>query len=164
MKRLLLLSILCWSATALSHEPGHGGTPEGATPPRTTASGTDLYGEDMPLGRPIGIGAALADAGRWQQRSGKFEGRVTQVCQNKGCWLVLAEGDRHARVFSGHRFFLPKDTTGRAIVYGTLGERRLDEGTARHLAEDAGQDPAAVRGEQVEYRIDAISVELLPAS
>jgi hypothetical protein len=166
MKRLLL-SILPLSAACLAHGPSAAGGHDeagAATVPRTTARGTMVYGEDMPLGAPIDIGTALADASAWQQRAGKFEGRVAQVCQNKGCWLVLADGDRSARVFSGHRFFLPKDTAGNAIVHGVLEEHRVEEAMARHLAEDAGQDPSTIHGDQLEYRIDARSVELLPAS
>lgn len=165
MKRLLLLSILLSSATVFAHEPAAGdhGDDAGASAPRTSARGTQVYGNDMPLGAPVGIGAALADSSKWRHREGKFEGRVAQVCQNKGCWLVLADGDRSARVFSGHRFFLPKDTTGNAIVHGVLEEHRVEEAMARHLAEDAGQDPSTIHGDQVEYRIDARSVELLPA-
>ncbi|MCK9488296.1 MAG: DUF4920 domain-containing protein [Xanthomonadales bacterium] len=132
--------------------------------PVITASGSAVYGEAMPLGKPLAVGSAIDQADQWLARPGKFEGRITSVCQNRGCWLVLADGERHARVFSGHSFFLPKDTTGTAVVHGRLSQRTLNEGFARHLAEDAGQDPAAISGEQVEYRIDAVSVEILPGS
>lgn len=127
------------------------------------AQTAEQHGEDMPLGRPIGIGAALDNDSTWTGRYGKFEGRVTEVCQNRGCWLVLADGDRHARVFTGHRFFLPRDFQGEAVVFGRLGKRTLSEAFAKHLAEDGGRDPDEVSGEQVEYRIDARSIRLLPA-
>ncbi len=137
---------------------------DGVSTPVITESGSAVYGDAMPLGRPLAIGQAIADADGWQARPGKFEGRITQVCQNKGCWLVLAEGDRYARVFSGHKFFLPKDTTGQAIVHGKLSERTVSEAFAKHLAEDSGRDPDQVVGEQIEYRIDAVSVEIRPAA
>ncbi len=132
--------------------------------PVLTASGSAVYGEPMPLGKPLAVGAAIDQVDQWQARPGKFAGRITSVCQNRGCWLVLADGEHHVRVASGHRFFLPKDTTGTAVVHGRLSQRTLSEDFARHLAEDAGQDPAGISGEQVEYRIDAVSVEILPAS
>lgn len=137
---------------------------DGVSTPVITEKGSHVYGEPMPLGRPVGIGTAIADSNHWEGKRTKFEGRVTQVCQTKGCWIVLADGDRYARVFSGHGFYMPKDTTGSAVVYGVLGERNVSEEFARHLAEDAGRDPAGIVGEQVEFRIDATSVELLPAS
>lgn len=140
-----------------------GAADEGASTPMISERGTAIYGEAMPLGRPLDIGAALAESEVWNRRRGKFEGRITSVCQNKGCWLVLTEGGREARVFSGHAFFLPKDTTGRAIVYGSLSKRTYSEAMNQHLAEDSGRDPSQVSGELVEYRIDALSVEILTA-
>lgn len=134
-----------------------------ASAPVITATGSAVYGEPMPLGRPIGVGVALAQVDRWQGKTTKFEGRVTQVCQNKGCWLVLADGEHMARVVTGHRFFLPKDTTGRAVVYGALKENVLSESQARHLAVDAGIDSGGIEGEQVEYLIEANSVEIAAA-
>jgi hypothetical protein len=156
MSRLIAALFVLACAPALAED--------GVSTPTTSARGTQVYGEAMPLGRPIGIGAALAQADQWQGRRTKFEGRITQVCQNKGCWLVLADGERHARVAGGHAWFLPKDTTGTAVVYGILSERTVSEEFARHLAQDSGGDPAQVAGEQVEYRIDASSVELLPST
>lgn len=155
-----LLAMTCMPLFAA--DPGADG--DGTSKPTVTAAGTHVYGQPMPLGKPLAIGSALAEVGQWRGRSGKFEGRITEVCQNKGCWLVLADGDRYARVFSGHAFFMPKDTSGRAVVHGTLAERTVSEEFARHLAEDSGRDPSTVVGEQIEYRIDAVSVELLPAS
>lgn len=151
-----------WMGLALLLASSAVAADEGVSTPAISERGTAVYGETMPLGRPIDIGSALADTGTWLSRRTKYEGRIASVCQNKGCWLVLAEGDQYARVFSGHRFFLPKDTTGRAVVYGTLSERTISEEFARHLAEDSGQDPSTVHGEQIEYRIDAASVEILP--
>lgn len=135
-----------------------------ASAPMATERGSHVYGQAMPLGKPLAIGDALTSASAWTGRHGKFEGRVTQVCQKKGCWMILADGDRYARVFTGYAFLLPKDANGRAIVYGTLGERTVDEAFVKHMAEDAGRDPDSVVGDQVEYRIDASSIELFPAS
>ena len=134
-----------------------------ASKPTVTEYGTHVYGERMPLGKPLPIDNAISSSD-WNGRRGKFEGRVTQVCQKEGCWMILAEGDRYARVFTGHAFTLPKDASGRAVVYGKLGERTVNEAFAKHMAEDAGRDPDTVVGDQIEFRIDATSVELLPAS
>jgi hypothetical protein len=156
MKRLTGLFLALASLGALADG--------GVSTPVVTEKGSHVYGEAMPLGKPVDIGRAIGNIDQWQGRLTKFEGRVTQVCQAKGCWLVLADGDRYARVFSGHGFFMPKDTTGQAVVYGVLGERTVSEEFARHLAEDSGRDASTIVGEQVEFRIDATSVELLPAS
>lgn len=135
---------------------------DGASVPAITEHGTHVHGDSMPLGKPLPVGTALSSPA-WNGKRGKFEGRVTQVCQKEGCWMILAEGDRYARVFTGHAFELPKDASGRAIVYGKLGQRTIDEAFAKHMAEDAGRNPDTVVGDQIEFRIDAVSVELIPA-
>lgn len=129
--------------------------------PIAVVDGHPVYGVAMPDGAAIPIGSALAAVSEHAGKPGKFEGRITKVCQTKGCWLVLAEGELHARVkFGNHNFYIPKDASGNAVVYGTLEVKTLAEDVAKHLAEDAGQDPATVSGEQQEYRITATSVML----
>ncbi len=131
--------------------------------PIAVVDGQPVYGVDMPAGDAVDIKDALANVAQYADKPSKFSGRVAQVCQTKGCWLVLANGETHARVMFGkHDFYIPKDTSGNAVVYGTLTVKDLDEKTAKHLAEDAGKDPATVTGPQVEYRITATSVMLQP--
>lgn len=117
------------------------------------------YGEPMPAGEATPVSAALAGAGAEPGAPRKFSGRITEVCQAKGCWVMLEDDGRAARVMmKDHAFFLPKDTRGAAVVFGTLQARTLDAAAAQHLAEDAGKDePAPTQ----EFRILATSVELL---
>jgi hypothetical protein len=139
--------------------------PEIPSQPIAVIDGHPIYGVAMPEGAATPIGRALADASAYLGKPGKFEGRIAKVCQKKGCWMILAEGERYARVrFGQHDFFIPKDSAGKAVVYGTLEWKTLSEETAKHLAEDSGLDPATVRGEQQEYRITASSVMLLGES
>lgn len=118
-----------------------------------------IYGGAMPDGEARAIGAALAEIESLAGQPAKFAGRVTQVCQAKGCWLILEDNGRHARVRTkDHAFFVPKDASGRAVVFGALSEVELKPEMAKHLAEDAGESgPVASR----EYQIVADSVVLL---
>ena len=108
--------------------------------------------------KPVALNDALAtlDAAT-PSRTGVFSGRVGKVCQQQGCWMQLLDGEQMARVMTGHKFTLPKDFSGNAVVSGTLARIELSEEEARHMAKDAGKDfdPAASR---VEYRIDATGV------
>ncbi|MDH5608211.1 MAG: DUF4920 domain-containing protein [Cyclobacteriaceae bacterium] len=72
----------------------------------------------------------------------KLGGVVTDVCQSKGCWMVLENpGDDPIRVtFKDYGFFVPKDISGKyVIVEGVVRKSILGEKEARHFAEDAGQ-------------------------
>lgn len=116
------------------------------------------FGAAMPEGDAVPVSAALDHPEQFGEPARKFSGRVTQVCQHKGCWMMLEDDGRAVRVImSDHSFSLPKDASGQAVVYGVLGEQDLSKDAAEHLAEDAGDGrPVAKR----EYRITAFAVRL----
>lgn len=122
------------------------------------------YGDPMPAdAAPVSIASALADADAHDDAPRAFSGRVGRVCQTKGCWVMITEGDAMARVMTGHRYFLPKDASGDAVVYGTLVRKEMSPEQAAHMAKDAG-DAAPPDGQgAVEWRIDALSIRIEPA-
>jgi hypothetical protein len=126
--------------------------------PVAAAIGAETFGAAMPEGEAKPLAAALADPASQGEPARKFSGRVVEVCQNKGCWMMLEQDGVAARVMMHeHSFALPKDASGQAIVYGVLSEKELSEEVAEHLAEDsASKQPVARR----EYRINAYSVSL----
>ncbi len=83
-----------------------------------------------------------------------ISGRIGKVCQKHGCWMTLHDGDAMVRVETGHRFEIPVDAKGDAVVLGTLKRSTLDEAGAAHLRTesldaDAGEswtlDAAGIR-------------------
>lgn len=116
------------------------------------------YGQPIPAGDTVPVSRAIAafDAHAGQPR--RFSGRITEVCQAKGCWLMLEDDGRAARVmFGDHAFSIPKDTAGRAVVHGVLTRKALTPAQVEHLSADSGRGVAA---EPVEYRITADGVEI----
>ncbi len=103
-------------------------------------------------------------------RIADFEGKefvltseVSKVCQVKGCWMILSEADRSARVrFKDYEFFVPTDITGRRVeARGFLSEVELSEEEAKHFAEDAEAGSSdTVTGPQREYNFTATSVRV----
>lgn len=88
---------------------------------------------------------------------------VTEVCQVKGCWMILVDGDTKVRVtFKDYGFFMPKDLAGKKVVVeGVLSEEVLSEKDARHYAEDAGKSKAEIakiKGDQRELGFEATGV------
>lgn len=116
------------------------------------------FGEPMPAGEAMPVSQAVAQAGAEPGEARKFSGRITEVCQTKGCWVMLEDDGQAVRVMmKNHDIAIPKDARGPAIVFGTLTVKELDAKMARHLADDAGREaPVATR----EYRITATSLEL----
>lgn len=152
---IALSLIACAPAFAAGDEPA----------PVAVVDGYPVYGAQMPEGDATPIGTALSAAEKYAGTPQKFSGRVTKVCQKKGCWMVLASGEQSARVMFGNDdFFIPKNTSGDAVVHGTLILKPMSEAEAKHMAEDGGQDPAKVSGPAMEVQISATSVMLLPAA
>ncbi|PCI36388.1 MAG: hypothetical protein COB53_09800 [Elusimicrobia bacterium] len=98
------------------------------------------------------------------------EGRVTSVCMNKGCWLVLTgdESDALVRIkFKKYKYFVPKDIAGRrALVQGTLMVKRISRKAAQHYEDDraaaAGRKPHIIKKGRVELTLMADAVEVAP--
>ncbi|HFE46461.1 MAG TPA: DUF4920 domain-containing protein [Nannocystis exedens] len=89
-------------------------------------------------------------------------GEVSSVCQKKGCWMVLKDGDSAtARILmKDHSFSVPMDVKGKsAIVEGTLTARTFSEKEVKHLEKDGGGDPAEVSGERKEFVLTASGIQ-----
>ncbi len=131
-------------------------------------------GSGIPAGEDFGAGLTLAHAAqvgevtkhpeRYVGKPVLVHGKVSQVCQRKGCWMILRDGEAHVRVrFKDYGFFLPKDCSGKeAYVEGVVQRKRLSERTARHYeSETPGGDPSKVKGARRELGILASGVRLI---
>lgn len=128
-----------------------------AKPVAMTAEGA-VYGAVLPASLPaiLSLDAVVADPAPHLGKPGAFSGRITEVCQMQGCWMVLAaeNGDFARVLMHDHAFGVPKDSGGgSAVVYGTLAEKILSDEEAAHLKGD-GASAKAGR----ELQIDATSV------
>lgn len=124
------------------------------------------FGAEMPQdGETISLSQAIATLGEKDvaKRSVKIEGKITEVCQAKGCWMVMVDGDTYARVtFKDYGFFVPTETSMQdGTVFGDLSRTVLTTEQVQHYAEDAGKDHAKVSAEPLEeYWLVASSVSI----
>jgi hypothetical protein len=163
MRKILLLSLLISTATFAhesakeSHEPV-----DGIVAVEQTAEGM-VYGQRLPATMPVAIDidTAAADPHAHADKLAAFSGRITEVCQQSGCWIVLAgENGQLARVsMHDHSFGVPKNSVGPAVVYGTLSEAKRGAREIEHLKKDGAAEPKAR-----ELQIDALSVLIKTAS
>ena len=116
------------------------------------------FGEPMPAGDNVTLVAAAANPADFTGKPTRYTGRITEVCQKEGCWVVLEQDGQSARVMvKDHAFALPKDASGHAIAYGVLEAATVSAEQAKHLVDDDGAAaPAAT-----ELRIVATSIEIL---
>ena len=72
----------------------------------------------------------------------KVEGKIVEVCQNKGCWmeLELADGESMRVTFKDYGFFVPKDASGKTVIMdGYAYNDTTTVAQLRHYAEDGGK-------------------------
>jgi hypothetical protein len=91
----------------------------------------------------------------------KVSGTVESVCQAKGCWMVIKDGDVTARVLvKDHAFAIPMDGKGKsATVEGTLEAKELTEANVAHLKKDGDANLEGDEARQ-EFFLHATAVEL----
>lgn len=127
-------------------------------------SADQAFGGTMPMElKTVSLKQAIARPQADANGMVKIQGQITEVCQAKGCWMILVDGDTYARVtFEDYGFFVPIETSmQRSVVYGTLTEHVLTGEQADHYAQDAGaKSTLELKGEVKEYSIVARSVQL----
>jgi hypothetical protein len=101
----------------------------------------DSFGEPVARGETVQAAAVIRHPEAYDGRNVVVEGRVDEVCPQKGCWILMRDGDQSLRVtFRNHEFFVPKDCAGRtARIQGEFRVVDLPVELARHFLEDAGQ-------------------------
>ena len=110
------------------------------------ASDTESAATGQHFGTPVDLNAPMSTVDMIQQLDALdgqtivVEGRITQVCQNKGCWLALDNGtasplriDVARTEQDAYVFTVPTETHGWAVVQGVLGrmENEAAHGPAR---------------------------------
>lgn len=77
------------------------------------------YGEPIKNKGAIPVKQLINTLSKTDQYTGKVEGKVTQVCKMKGCWLALETADGTPPVtvrFKDYGFFVPQDLVGKNVV------------------------------------------------
>ena len=130
--------------------------------PAWTSYGEPIQGSDV-----ISAEILIANAESYVDQIVLVEGRVADVCQKKGCWMVLTSGDGTLRVtMKDHGFSVAMDGTGSDCqVQGTVVKKAVDPETVAHFeSESANPDVMPEKGTDAEflYEIEATAVRMRP--
>jgi len=149
---LAALSLLVCVAACSHGSQGTPGTNASPAPSAAPPKGT------LAIGAPIsGPAVALSDIAKspstYANKTVTTSGKVTAVCQERGCWMEIqdASGQAHVRMH-GHTFFVPKTASGhmarvQATVLTTPGE-------------SCDESPPPAAGAVAKIELDATGVEL----
>jgi hypothetical protein len=133
--------------------------------PAKLPDGTD-FGAGITLSEVAEFGDVISQPEKYAGAPVLIRGRISDVCQRKGCWTVLSQGEDNVRVrFKDYGFFLPTDCSGKqAYVEGVVAIETLSEKTAQHYAaESRSEDPSKISGPQQVVGFTASGVRIVDA-
>lgn len=128
-----------------------------------TAAADEKLGAPLTIKEQTPIADLMAKPVRFVGRVVQVKGKVTEVCQKMGCWMMVTDTATGAavrvKVDDGEIVF-PKDSVGKtAVAEGTFTETRLTREQAvehaRHEAEEQHRkfDPSTIKGPVISYQI-----------
>ncbi len=114
------------------------------------------------------LASAIKTAEADKEKVQRFTGTIGEVCQKKGCWFVLQDGTKQARVMmrgvldNDTKYFrIPIKSSGKkATIEGKLETKVFSEANVKHIEYDAGRDPEKVSGSRKEFVIQARAVKI----
>jgi hypothetical protein len=121
------------------------------------------YGTSVDTASARAASEVAADPSGLEGATVTVSGRISTVCQKKGCWLALDTGTAMPirvlvpRTDDGYEFTVPTTLVGQATVTGTLQTVELDAATQKHLRQD-GAAPARAQ----EVQIAATGIRVVP--
>ena len=107
-------------------------------------NGLKYFGEKIDKVNAIGFSDLLAKIETQDTVFTQLEATVEAVCQTKGCWMNLVDGNNSSDKsifvkFKDYGFFMPKDIAGeKVIVEGKAYKEITTVEELKHYAEDEG--------------------------
>ena len=126
------------------------------------------YGADFTLTDALTAAELLSTPEKYVDQTILVEGKIADVCQKAGCWMVITDDNTTMRVLmKDHGFAVDKGGTGGTCrVEGTVVARELDPEFVAHLESESTNVEAMpeknVEGNVV-YELTATSVSMLKA-
>ncbi len=114
-----------------------------AQPPDVPAEKGAKFGAEITADNAVEVNAAVEKvaANEGKKTDVKIIGEVVEVCQMKGCWLRIKNGNENITVkMKGHKWFVPSALVGKRIVIeGTAEIKVTSVDDLKHFLEDAGK-------------------------
>ncbi len=125
----------------------------------------EVYGAEVTMKDTVALADVIKDPKAYEGKKVKLTAEVFGVCQKKGCWMTVKNGDKTEMVkFKDYKFFVPLDVEGRfATVEAVPQVKVVTEAMRRHYAEDAGkskEEIMKITGDETQVIFMAEAVEL----
>jgi len=168
MRSLVLVLSLASLACAKSPAPAQAPAADDAPPAEATAEETPSvqhFGGDFTVETVTPASDLLSDPTSWVDKTVRVEGKVTDVCQKAGCWLVITDDTNHMRVRTkDHGFAVDKAGAGSTSqIEGLVVALPLNPEDVAHFASESSKDavmPEDKATGEFTYEIVATAVEM----
>jgi hypothetical protein len=96
------------------------------------------YGAPITSTKPVRLDRAAA---KHLNQEILVQGKISDVCSNKGCWMTVKDGKQEVRVeFKDYGFFVPWSASGKPVkMQGVLTEKTMSPEDQEHIASEAKQ-------------------------
>ena len=92
------------------------------------------FGGEVTMEKAVSLAEVYANPDEFEGKEIRIDGKITQVCQHKGCWLKLSDGNKELIVrFKDYGFFVPKDVAALKITIQGIFTTDAD----KHVMEEA---------------------------
>lgn len=137
----------------------------GLAKPITFEKDNEVYGAAPKLKDATKLADVVKTPKNFEGKTIQVTGTIDSVCQKKGCWMQVKDGDTMTRVkFTGYKFFVPLDVAGRNVTVEGVAETTIvTEAMRRHYAQDAGkskEEIEKIKGDEtsVSLMVDAVKI------
>lgn len=139
-----------------------GGVAPAAGPDATKEA---TYGKAITLKKAVSVSDVMENIDRYDSKEVLVEGTIHDVCQNKGCWLIVTDGKQSMRVtFENYSFFVPKDGHNKKVaLQGMVKRATLSQAKARHYNSEEKNPtvkPEEIKGSQNVITMVATGVKI----
>lgn len=144
----MILTTACSQAEKKAEDTAKEQTEETSESTEEVAEETEELTDSVHFGQMIDADGALTIDEFATKMEGKDSMNVkiaavaTDVCQKKGCWMKvqLADGSEMRIRFKDYGFFVPKDISGKEVVFDGLAfKEEISVEDLKHYAEDEGK-------------------------
>lgn len=174
--RVLFFVVLAIGCAAQNESPNaplpglESAAPSSVEEPATPTSNDEKvshthFGAAFTLSEGMPAHTALSNPQDYTGKTIRLSGTITDVCQKKGCWMVIEDNGLHMRVLmKDHAFAVAKDASGKSCdIEGIIiGKEENPEETEHYASESRPGTviPEKARKETTVYQFHATGVQL----
>ena len=92
------------------------------------------FGGKVTMENAVTIADIYASPEKYEGKEIRIDGEIKQVCQHKGCWIKMSDGEKELIVrFKDYGFFVPKDAATAKVTIQGIFTAEAD----KHVMEEA---------------------------